>query len=68
MVGRLARQITHPKREGETELGNLIADIIAKYDTLDVVFVSSGAIRGTELGPLVTLSDLKEIYPYDDIL
>jgi 5'-nucleotidase / UDP-sugar diphosphatase len=35
---------------------------------LDVVFVASGAIRGKELGPLVTLSDLKKVFPYDDTL
>ncbi|BAZ28315.1 putative 5'-nucleotidase [Cylindrospermum sp. NIES-4074] len=68
VVGRLARKLTHPKREEETELGNLIADIIAQLDVLDVVFVASGAIRGKELGPLITLSDLKKVYPYDDTL
>ncbi|GAX43386.1 putative 5'-nucleotidase [Tolypothrix sp. NIES-4075] len=69
LVGRLARKLTHPKREQETELGNLIADILAQQDDmLDVIFVASGAIRGSELGPLVTLSDLKKVYPYDDIL
>ncbi len=68
VVGRLARQLTHPKREQETELGNLIADIVAQQDKLDVVFVASGAIRGKELGPLVTLSDLRKVYPYNDIL
>lgn len=68
LVGRLARQLTHPKREQETELGNLFADIFASLDALDVVFVSSGAIRGSELGPMVTLSDLKKVFPYDDTL
>ena len=68
LVGRLARKLTHPKREQETELGNLIADIFAQQDMLDVVFVASGAIRGSELGPLVTLSDLKKVFPYDDTL
>jgi 5'-nucleotidase / UDP-sugar diphosphatase len=68
LVGRLARQLTHPRREEETELGNLIADIFTQLDVLDVVFVASGAIRGKELGPLVTLSDLKKVFPYDDTL
>ena len=66
LIGRLARKLTHPKREEETELGNLLADIFAQLDNLDVVFVASGAIRGTQLGPLVTLSDLKQIFPYED--
>ena len=66
LIGRLARQLTHPKREEETELGNLFADIFAQLDSLDVVFVASGSIRGKELGPAETLSDLKQIFPYED--
>ncbi|MEA5518644.1 bifunctional UDP-sugar hydrolase/5'-nucleotidase [Limnoraphis robusta] len=66
LICRIARQLLHPKREEETELGNLLTDIIAEQDPLsDVVFLGSGSIRGTELGPLVTLSDLKKVYPYD---
>src|ERR671932_2403892 len=68
LIGRLARKLTHPKREEETELGNLFADIFAQLDSLDVVFVASGSIRGKELGSLVTLSDLKTVCPYDDVL
>ncbi|KAF3884145.1 MULTISPECIES: bifunctional metallophosphatase/5'-nucleotidase [Nostocales] len=68
VIGRLTRKLTHPTREAETELGNLITDIFAQIDTLDVVFIGSASIRGTELGPLVTLGDLKKVYPYDGAL
>ncbi|WP_445246892.1 bifunctional metallophosphatase/5'-nucleotidase [Microcoleus sp. OTE_8_concoct_300] len=68
LVGRLARQLTHPKREEETELGNLFADIFAQLDKFDVAMVASGGIRGTKLGSLVTLRDLKEVFPYDNVL
>ncbi|HEY9297395.1 MAG TPA: bifunctional UDP-sugar hydrolase/5'-nucleotidase, partial [Phormidium sp.] len=68
LIGRLARKLTHPKREEETELGNLFADIFAQLDSLDVVFVASGSIRGKELGPLVTLNDLTTVFPYEDTL
>jgi 5'-nucleotidase / UDP-sugar diphosphatase len=68
LICRLARQLTHPKREVETELGNLITDILASSAMSDVVFIGSGSIRGTELGPLVTLSDLRKVYPYDGAL
>ena len=68
LLGRLAHKLTHPRREEETELGNLFADIFAQLDSLDVVFVASGSIRGNQLGPLVTLSDLKTVFPYDDTL
>lgn len=65
LICRTARKLVHPKREEETDLGNLIADIFSSLDKLDVVFVGSGAIRGTELGPAVTLRDLKQVFPYD---
>jgi len=68
LIGRLARKLTHPKREEETELGNLFADIFAQLDCSDVVFVASGSIRGKELGPLVTLNDLQTVFPYEDNL
>jgi len=68
IICRLSRQVTHPKREEETALGNLITDIFAQIDLLDVVFIGSGSIRGTELGPLVTLGDLRKVYPYDGAL
>jgi len=35
---------------------------------LDVVFVASGSIRGKNLGPAVTLNDLKTVFPYEDTL
>ncbi|MEO1560698.1 MAG: bifunctional UDP-sugar hydrolase/5'-nucleotidase [Cyanobacteria bacterium J06632_19] len=68
LVGRFARQLEHPTREQETELGNLIADIFDELEGTDVVLIGSGSIRGEKLGPLVTLNDLKKIYPYDGSL
>jgi 5'-nucleotidase len=68
IVCRLARKLTHPRREVETSLGNLFADIFAPRAHVDVTFVGSGSIRGTELGSCVTLGDLRSIFPYDDVL
>ena len=68
IVSRLNRKLTHPVREQETELGNLIADIFSEIDMIDVVLVGSGSIRGKELGSVVTLEDLKKVYPYDGSL
>lgn len=65
LVCRLARKLTHPQREIETELGNLINDALSESAMSDVLLIGSGSIRGTELGPLVTLSDLRKVYPYD---
>jgi 5'-nucleotidase len=68
IVCKLARELTHPKREIETSLGNLFADAFAQNAESDVVLVGSGSIRSKSLGPLVTLQDLLECFPYDDIL
>lgn len=68
IMGRLAQKLTHPRREEETSLGNLFADIFAERAQVDVMFVGSGSIRGTELGPLVTLGDYTAIFPFDDAL
>jgi 5'-nucleotidase len=66
ILSRMTRKLTHPIREQETELGNLIADIIAERAGVDVAFVASAAIRGSELGPIVTLGDLVKVFPYND--
>lgn len=68
MVSRLARRLTHPRREEETTLGNLFADIFSQRAQVDVMFLGSGSIRGTELGPLVTLGGLRSIFAFDDTL
>jgi 5'-nucleotidase len=68
VVCRFAYKLTHPRREEETSLGNLFADILARRGQVDVMFLGSGSIRGTELGPLVTLGDLRSIFAFDDTL
>jgi 5'-nucleotidase len=50
----------------ETEIGNLFSDIFAENTSLDVAFIGSGSIRHKELGPIVTLRDLKQIFPFED--
>jgi 5'-nucleotidase/UDP-sugar diphosphatase len=68
MICRFAQKLTHPRREEETDLGNLFADIFAERSQVDVMFLGSGSIRTTELGPLVTLGDFTSAFPYDDTL
>ncbi|MGC8827361.1 MAG: bifunctional metallophosphatase/5'-nucleotidase, partial [Anaerolineae bacterium] len=60
------RPLTHPKREVETELGNLFADIFAENAECDVMLLGSGSIRSERLGPAVTLGGLRACFPYDD--
>ncbi len=68
VVCRFARKLTHPRREEETALGNLFADILARRGQVDVMFLGSGSIRGKELGPLVTLGDFRSVFAFDDSL
>lgn len=66
IVTKFAQKTTHPKREIETSLGNLFADAFAENAETDIMLLGSGSIRVKELGPLVTLGNLKEAFPYDD--
>jgi len=66
MITRFKRQLTHPSRYRETELGNLFADIMKDSLRMDMMLLGSGSIRTTELGPIVLLSDLAECFPYND--
>lgn len=68
MVCKLAQKLTHPQREIETSLGNLIADAFTENAECDVMLVGSGSIRIKEMGPLVTLKDFLACFPYDDSL
>jgi len=66
LICKLAETLTHPQREIETSLGNLIADGLAENAQCDVMLVGSGSIRVKDLGPLVTLKDFLACFPYDD--
>jgi len=68
IVCKLGQKLTHPKREIETSLGNLVADAFAQTAECDVMLVGSGSIRVKAMGPVVTLKDLLACFPYDDSL
>ena len=55
---------THPCRNRETELGDLLAEGIRAQLGVDLALISSGSIRGEVLGPIVTYQDFLEAYPY----
>ena len=65
---KFSETLTHPKRETETTLGNLIADAFAQNAECDVMLVGSGSIRVKEMGPVVTLKNLKSCFPYDNTI
>ncbi|MHB1347966.1 MAG: bifunctional metallophosphatase/5'-nucleotidase [Candidatus Humimicrobiaceae bacterium] len=68
IICKLARKVTHPLRETETELGNLMSDAFAEISETDIMLTGSGSIRIKEIGPLVTLKDAMTCFPYDDTL
>ncbi len=66
VITRFKKELTHPDRYRETELGDLFADIFKYTLGLDIMLLGSGSIRKTEMGPIVTVQDLMEVFPYDD--
>jgi 5'-nucleotidase len=66
IVTRLADKYTHPCREQETTLGKLITDAFKDALGLDIMMVGSGSIRAEEMGPIVLLEDLLQVFPYSD--
>ncbi len=68
VITKFAQQLTHPLREQESTLGDLMADAVAEGTQSDVVLLGSGSLRVKELGPAVTLMDFLGCFPYDDSL
>ncbi len=68
IITKLATKLTHPRREIETSLGNLFADIFAQSAQSDIALVGSGSIRSTTFGPVVTLDNIMTCFPFDDSL
>lgn len=68
LLGKFATTLTHPCREEESTLGNLVADILSETAGCDVMLMGAGAIRSKELGPAVTLGDFRACFPFDDSL
>ena len=66
VLTRFARPLKHPTRYRETELGDLFADLLRESLGVDIFLLGSGSVRAKELGPIVTLGDLNECFPYDD--
>jgi len=65
---KFEKELTHPVREVETSLGNLVADAVGEVADSDVVLMGSGSVRVKKMGPVVTLKDFLACFPYDDSL
>lgn len=66
IITKFVRQLTHPSRIRETELGDLYSDALCETLGLDIFLLGSGSIRTEQLGPVVTKKDFDENFPYDD--
>lgn len=64
-VTKMLDRYTHPRRDRETELGKIFADIYKENTLVDIMFLGSGTIR-RDLGPIVLHKDLIEAMPYDE--
>ncbi len=66
IIANFDRQLTHPARNRETELGNLFADLLQVDSSFDVMLYASGSVRLERMGPIVSYRDLMECCPFDD--
>lgn len=66
IVTRLKRELHHPKRTEETQIGNLFANILRDSLGVDIMLLGSGGLRVEKIGPSITYGDLLDCYPYDD--
>lgn len=65
-ITRFADVYTHPTRDRETQLGRIFADILKNSLGLDIMLLASGSLRNDKMGPIVTLQDLTQMFPFED--
>lgn len=68
VLRRLKCKLTHPQRNMQTTAGSYFADCFKEILKSDIVLLGSGGIRVKNVGPVITLKDLMEIYPYKDVI
>ena len=66
VLRRLNLALTHESRYKQTTLGSFISDIFKDALKVDINFTASGSIRTSKVGPIITLNDMMENYPYHD--
>ncbi len=67
-ITRFADCYTHPRRDRESALGKLFADILRDTLGLDIMLFGSGSLRKERMGPIVTYRDLTEMFPYEEAI
>lgn len=66
-ITKMLEQYIHPRRDRETQLGKIFADLYRDNTSVDIMFLGSGTIR-KDLGPIIRYKDLIEAMPYDEEL
>ena len=64
-IRRLNIPLEHGSRYRQTALGNFFSDILADATGCDLVLLTSGSIRVNSLGPIITLKDLMNAFPFE---
>lgn len=67
VLRRLTTKLEHEDRYRQTELGSFIADCFKYITKADLCIIGSGSIRKEHLGPIITLQDMIETYPYKNV-
>ncbi|MBQ2085621.1 MAG: 5'-nucleotidase C-terminal domain-containing protein [Oscillospiraceae bacterium] len=65
VVANFDYELMHPDRWMQTELGGVFADAMKESLAVDLYLMGSGSVRKKHMGPIVTLQDFTECYPYD---
>ncbi|MBQ1477598.1 MAG: bifunctional metallophosphatase/5'-nucleotidase [Erysipelotrichaceae bacterium] len=65
VVANFDYELEHHDRWAQTELGGVFADAMKDSLAVDVFLMGSGSVRKYHMGPIVTLQDFTECYPYD---
>ena len=65
-ITRFAEQYKHLRRDRESDVGCIFADTLRDALGVDLMLVGMGSLRSYEIGPVVTLRDLSNMYPYPD--
>ena len=68
VLRRLNTELIHDDRYKQTSMGSFFSDIFKAAFNVDINFTGSGSIRKNKLGPIITLNDMMDAYPYTDII
>ncbi len=65
-ITKFEDEYTHPRRDRETQLGKLFADVFRDSLGVDLMLLGSGSLRKPSMGPIVDYGELTEMFPYEE--